>query len=108
MDATMRIRRPTQTGYVDATFSYTADNGRSGNNVTSIQTAVGGSNRYNNSWITISVPLPNTYGVGDTLRPPGETQAGWWKIQYSITASGNDTTTWEVTVRGNPVRLVVP
>ncbi len=107
-DAVLRIKRPTQLGYVDATFSYTADNGRSGTNVTSIQTATGGTNLYNNSWITISVPLSNTYGVGDTLIPPGETQAGWWKIQYTITASGNDTTTWAVTIRGNPVHLVTP
>jgi Flp pilus assembly protein TadG len=107
-DATLRIKRPTQSGYVDATFSYTADNGRSGTNVSSIQTAAGGSNLFNNSWITISVPLANTYGVGDTLVPPGESQAGWWKMEYTITASGNDTTTWEVTIRGNPVHLVQP
>jgi len=108
-DAVMRIKRPTTTGYVDATFSYTADNGRSGNNVTYIQTASGGTNLYNNSWITITVPLPNTYGqAGDTLQPPGETQPGWWKVEYTITAAGNDTTTWEVTVLGNPVHLVVP
>jgi hypothetical protein len=107
-DATLRIKKPSQLGYSDATFSYTADNGRSGTNVTSIQTAVGGNNLYNNSWITISVPLPNTYGIGDTLIPPGETQPGWWKIEYNITASGNDTTTWEVNIRGNPVHLVVP
>ncbi len=107
-DAVLRIKRPTTLGYVDATFSFTADNGRSGTNVSSIQTAVGGTNLYNNSWITISVPLSNTYGILDTLTPPGETQPGWWKIEYTITASGNDTTTWEVTIRGNPVHLVQP
>jgi hypothetical protein len=106
-DATLRLKRPGTLGYSDATFSYIADNGRSGTNVTSIQTAVGGTNLFNNSWITISVPLPNTYGQGlDTLLPPGETQAGWWKVEYTISASGNDTTTWEVTIRGNPVHLV--
>jgi hypothetical protein len=107
-DAVLRIKKPSQLGYTDATFSYVADNGLSGTNVTSIQTAVAGTNLFNNSWITISVPLPTTYGVGDTLIPAGETQAGWWKIQYSITASGNDTTTWEVNIRGNPVHLVSP
>jgi Flp pilus assembly protein TadG len=106
-DAVLRIKRPTTTGYVDATFSYIADNGRSGTNVTSIQTASGGTNLFNNSWITINVPLANTYGqAGDTLKPPGETQAGWWKVQYDISAAGNDTTTWEVSIRGNPVHLV--
>ncbi len=108
-DAVMRIMRPTTTGYADATFSYTADNGRSGTNVTSIQTATSGTNHYNNSWISITVPISNTYGQGaDTLRPPTETQAGWWKVEYTITASGNDTTTWEVSLRGNPVHLVTP
>lgn len=108
-DAVLRIKKPTTAGYVDATFSYTADNGRSGTNVTSIQTATGGTNHYNNSWITITVPLSNTYGLaGDTLMPPGETQPGWWKVQYTISASGNDTTTWEVSIRGNPVHLVTP
>ena len=106
-DATLHIKKPTNTGYVDATFNYTADNGRSGTNVTTIQTATGGTNLYQDSWITIDVPLSSTYGQGtDTLKPPGETQAGWWKIQYDITAAGNDTTTWEVSIRGNPVHLV--
>lgn len=54
----------------------------------------------------ISIPLPSTYGsVG--LTPSGETEAGWWKIEYEV-AGGNDTTTWEVAIRGNPVRLVIP
>jgi Flp pilus assembly protein TadG len=106
-DATLRLKQPSKNGYVDATFSFTADNGRSGTNVTSIQTAVGGTNLYNNSWITITVPLSTTYGQnGDTLKPPGESEAGWWKVQYDITAAGNDTTTWEVQIRGNPVHLV--
>ncbi len=106
-DAFLRIKRPGATGYTDATFSYSADNGRSGTNVSVIQTAARGSNLFNNSWITISIPLPNTYGQGsDDLMPVGETQPGWWKIEYTITASGNDTTTWEVNIRGNPVHLV--
>ena len=108
-DAVLRIKRPTNAGYTDTTFSYTADNGRSGTNVTSIQTASGGTNLFNNSWITITVPLSNLYGqAGDTLRPPGESQPGWWKMEYTISASGNDTTTWEVSIRGNPVHLVSP
>lgn len=106
-NAFLRIKKPGTLAYTDAVFSYTADNGRSGTNVTSIQTAINGANQFNNSWITISIPLPNTYGQGlDTLRPPGETEAGWWKIEYTITAAGNDTTTWEVNIRGNPVHLV--
>ena len=46
------------------------------------------------------------YGVSG-LTPSGETESGWWKVRYTVN-SGNDTTTWEVSIRGNPVRLVVP
>ena len=53
--------------------------------------------------------MPNTHGsVGLTWT--GESQAGWWKIDYQIAAGvqSNDTTTWRVGVRGNPVHLIVP
>ena len=108
-DATLRIKRPTPTGYVYATFSFAANGGtgpQSGSNVTLLQTASGGSTLYNNAWVTISIPLPTNYGQGG-LTPPGETEPGWWKIEYQITAAGNDTTTWEVNIRGNPVHLVL-
>ena len=39
-------------------------------------------------------------------RRRGEIEAGWWKIRYTVN-SGNDTTTWEVSLRGNPVHLVL-
>ena len=58
--------------------------------------------------MTITIDLPNTYGsVG--LNPPGDitTEQGWWRIEYNINAA-NDTTTWQVTIRGNPVHLVLP
>ncbi|MGH2492500.1 MAG: pilus assembly protein TadG-related protein [Candidatus Limnocylindria bacterium] len=108
--ATLRIKKPTPTGYVNTTFSYTANGGagsQSGTNVSSLLTANSGASQYQNAWVTITVPLPANYGVGG-LTPPGETEAGWWKIEYSITSAGNDTTTWEVNIRGNPVHLVIP
>ena len=37
----------------------------------------------------------------------GETEGGWWKVRYTVN-SGNDTTTWEVNLLGNPVHLVIP
>ncbi len=61
---------------------------------------------FNNTWLKIQIPLPSTYG-STGLTPAGETQSGWWKIEYQV-AGGNDTTTWEVNVLGNPVHLVVP
>lgn len=106
----MKIKRPTPAGYVDATFSFTASGGtgpQSGTNLTQLQTANGGSTLYQDAWVTIQIPLPATYGQGG-LTPPGETQPGWWKIEYNITQAGNDTTTWEVNVRGNPVHLITP
>jgi hypothetical protein len=71
-----------------------------------IQTANGGNSSFNDTWIKILVPLPTTYGSAGLL-PPGETQPGWWKIEYTV-GGGNDTTTWMVNVLGNPVHLVVP
>ena len=108
--AYLRVKKPTPTGYVDATFNFTAAGGagsQSGSNVTVLQTASSGSSLYQNSWVTIQIPLPATYGVGG-LTPPGETEPAWWKIEYQITQAGNDTTTWEVSIRGNPVHLITP
>ena len=52
-------------------------------------------------------PTPTARAVTPSNRRARH-RPGWWKVQYNITASGNDTTTWEVTIRGNPVHLVVP
>lgn len=119
--AWLQILSPDGNSYDPVTFSYNADNGRNGANVTCIQTyaeasgaaapagcpnLTSGGTLYQNSWITIDVPLSATYGATG-LQPPGETESGWWKIRYTVN-NGNDTTTWEVSIRGNPVRLVVP
>lgn len=113
-NATLRIKSPDGGTYNNAVFSYVADakciagtsdvcaaSGR-----TSIQTAVGGASSFDNTVITISIPLPATYG-SVSLKPAGETEDGWWKIEYTVGAA-NDTTTWEVAIRGNPVHLIVP
>jgi Flp pilus assembly protein TadG len=112
--AVLYVQSPDGNVYTNATFNFTADSmcasSCSANGVTSITaTTSGGSHPYNDSWLTILIPLPSTYGsVG--LTPPGETQPGWWKIDYRIAAGvqSNDTTTWRVGVRGNPVHLIVP
>jgi Flp pilus assembly protein TadG len=110
-DAFIRIKNPDGNAYNYATFSYTTDNqcasNCSGNNVTQIQTHyANGTSPFNNTWLTILIPLPSTYGLTG-LTPAGETQAGWWKIEYNVNG-GNDTTTWRVLIRGNPVHLIVP
>jgi Flp pilus assembly protein TadG len=112
--ATLYVQSPDGNVYSNASFNFSADSQCtstcSGTGVTSITaTTSSGSHPYNDSWLTILIPLSSTYGSGG-LTPPGETQAGWWKIDYKI-ASGvqsNDTTTWRVGVRGNPVHLIVP
>jgi hypothetical protein len=45
------------------------------------------------------IPLPTSYGT------PSLQNSGWWKIKYTVNG-GNDTTTWEVSIRGNPVHLI--
>ena len=104
-NATLRFKQPTTAGYTDATFSWTASGGTSGNNVTSLQVASGGSSLFDNQIITILIPLASTYNAPT---PPGEPGPGWWKVEYQVTGAGNDTATWAVTIRGNPVHLIVP
>jgi hypothetical protein len=118
--AWLEILSPDGNSYDPVTFDYAADNGRSGTGATCIQTFAGsgpsapagcpnltsGGHLYQNSWITITVPLAATYG-STGLQPPSETEGGWWKIRYTVN-SANDTTTWEVNLRGNPVHLVIP
>lgn len=106
-NAYLRILSPDGNTYSYATFSWSSDDGRSGTNVSQIQTS-NGTALFNNKMVTILVPLPANYGsVG--LNPPGDAtdEDGWWMIEYNI-AAANDTTTWAVNIRGNPVHLVLP
>jgi hypothetical protein len=119
-NAVLRVKNPDGNVYNYATFSYSTFNlNTSGSNCisgnsdlcsalgrTSIQTAKSGSSSYNNTWVRLLIPLPSTYGAAG-LKPAGETQDGWWKIEYTG-SGGNDTTTWMVNLRGNPVHLIVP
>jgi len=59
------------------------------------------SHPFNDLLLTIDIPLSSSYGSG------GLWQGGWWQVEYDV-SSGNDTTTWQVNVLGNPVHLVVP
>ncbi len=111
-NSSIEVLRPTDTGYVATPFNYTADStatgSKSGTNVTTLRTTINGSGQYNNSWVTLTVPLPKTYAAP---LPPGEpagTLGGWWKIRYDFDSTTTDTTTWQVSIRGNPVHLVLP
>jgi hypothetical protein len=98
------------------TFAYTADNGRSNASTNCLQTyaasggspptgctenATSGGTLYQNSWVTITITLDPTYGVA----PGSLKNDSWWKIKY-IVSEANDTTTWEVSILGNPVHLI--
>ena len=68
-------------------------------------TSSGSCNYYNNQWVTISVPIASNYTAPT---PPGEPGPGWWKIEYGTLGTGQDITTWQVNIRGNPVHLITP
>ena len=124
--AWLQILSPDAGVYTPATFNWQADSyassgHTSGTGVTCIQTygnstaitppagcpnATSGGQYFQNSWIKITMVLPAGYG-STGLTPPGEPAAGWWKVKYTVN-KGNDTTTWMVSLRGNPVHLVVP
>jgi Flp pilus assembly protein TadG len=104
-NAFLKFEQPGAAGYSDATFSWSASGGTSGSNVTSLQVASGGSSLFDNQVITILIPLGAGYNAPT---PPGEPGPGWWKVLYNVTGAGNDTATWSVTIRGNPVHLIVP
>ena len=106
----LKVEMPTTTGYVDATFSWSATGcwggcATSGSNVTALQSSDRFTNFFNDQWVTIDVVLPTNYSAPT---PPGEPGPGWWKIEYVTPGNGQDVATWQVTIRGNPVHLVTP
>jgi hypothetical protein len=103
-DAFLRILSPEGDTYDYATFDWESNDGRSGNDVTQIQTSDNGA-LFDNKILTIRVPLPAAYAFGD-LDPNNIGEQGWWRIEYQ-TSAANDTTTWQVELIGNPVHLVV-
>jgi hypothetical protein len=117
---TLQILSPDGNAYNNATFSYTSDAncgqvaGSSDSCADTSQTSIvaansSGNHSWQDSWLRILINLPATYGcsiAAPCLEPTGETQQGWWKIQYTTSAGANDTTTWMVSLIGNPVHLV--
>ena len=65
--------------------------------------AVLGAPKYDGQWVTLNIPIPNTYSC--TL---GTIPGCWWKIRYVINGQANDTTTWSAQVIGDPVHLIDP
>ena len=112
-NAVLKVLSPDNNTQTAVTFSYTTDGncvaGRSdacsNGSVDHITTAVSGSSSFNNTWIHIRVAIPSTYGASGLWGPGG---GGWWQIRYETPGGGNDTTTWQVSISGNPVHLQVP
>jgi Flp pilus assembly protein TadG len=115
-DTIFKIRIPTAAlpGYVYPTFSYSTTGSScgaptSGSGVTQLRTSdASGCRFYNNQWVTISVPIPSTYTAPVAPGDPPGSGGGWWKIEYGTLGTGQDITTWEVNIRGNPVHLITP
>ncbi len=67
-----------------------------------IRSTQGGNVLYNGDWLDFTFDVPSDYDC--------DFFAGgcWWEVEYFYTAAEvRDRTTWEVNVRGTPVRLVV-
>ena len=120
LSATLQIMLPTATGYQAASVTWSSKKGTTNTGAssctgktgsgTSIVTNTGGTSVFNGCWVAIEVRVPATYTAPT---PPTETGPGWWKIKYVMggTAASTpayDVTTWQVTIRGNPVHLVLP
>ena len=121
LSADLQIRMPASGGYTNAQFYYnsatgttlpanfTCGPGTSGL-VNHIVTNTGNNSLFQGKWLRICVKLDDNYAAPT---PPGEAEPGWWKITYNMGGNTGDTsstdlTTWQVSIRGNPVHLVLP
>ncbi|MEA2347082.1 MAG: hypothetical protein QOG62_869, partial [Thermoleophilaceae bacterium] len=121
LSASLQILQPTATAYSPVNFNYSAAlgttssgasscGGNANNGVSSVTTNTGGSSQFNGCWLTIEIPLPNTYSAPHPSSDSVTTETGWWKIRYTMGGStsnfSTDLTTWKVSIRGSPVHLV--
>ena len=116
-NAWIRVLSPDNNVYSYATFDYTADsvcvNGRSDSCAAtggprSRRTGTGRAARSTTrSSRSRSRCRRLRAGTGWTRPATSPSEQGWWQIEYQV-GQANDTTTWRVSIRGNPVHLVVP
>lgn len=122
LTADLEILQPTSGGYSQTPFYTNVVSGTTipanftcgpttSSSRTSIRTSNGDPNQsgiYNGQWLRLCLQIPANY---NQPKPPGETEAGWYKIRYTMgngTSPSTDLTTWRVTIRDNPVHLVTP
>jgi hypothetical protein len=91
----IHIRKPTATGFADATFTWTSSSGASGSG-TSLDVR---SSVFNGQSVVLKVDL-----LG--YSPPAEN--AWWQIRYNFAAGATvtDRTTWSAVIQGYPVHLI--
>ncbi|MBI2708640.1 MAG: hypothetical protein HYX34_02970 [Actinobacteria bacterium] len=99
-DATMELIDPTGAVVTKCDATSNSPSSSFGSSATltpcSFKTAVSGSSKFQDSWITLDVSLPSTYTC----------TVCWWKVRYTLTAQAADTTTWQARIVGDPVTLV--
>jgi Flp pilus assembly protein TadG len=120
LPATLRILLPSTTGYTEASLTWKSKKGTTNSGASACNNGTGsgtsitvtnasGTKLFNGCWLTIEVRIPATYTAPT---PPSEPGPGWWKIKYTMGGSSSttstDVTTWQVSIRGNPVHLVLP
>jgi hypothetical protein len=110
----IRIPQAAAPGYTYATFNFTTTGASCGGATsggptqTLVTSLASGCNLYNNQWVTITVAIPQTYTADVAPGDPPGSGGGWWKIEYDTLGTGQDITTWQVNIRGNPVHLITP
>jgi hypothetical protein len=110
----IRIPSAISPGYTYASFTYTSTGvagcggSASGGPTTTLVTSTSSCKYYNNQWVTILAQIPTNYTAPVASGDPPGSGGGWWKIEYGTLGTGEDITTWQVNIRGNPVHLVVP
>lgn len=70
-----------------------------------VATDSSGYHPYNGKWINMQIPMTN-WPAGKTYAGMATQFGGYWKVLYTVGGSGQDTTTWEISISGAPVHLV--
>ncbi len=96
--STITVLPPSEIG---GSFAGCKGNGVKTGNLTDCKISVSGS--YNGKWQTISVPIPVSYSCTDSS-PTG----CWVRLEFYYGSGSNpsDTTSWQASVEGDPIRLV--
>lgn len=63
-------------------------------------TNVNNGGTWNGQWITVTIPIPANYTCNDS-----DPKGCWTKINYQFTGGITDTTSWNASLLGDPVRL---